>query len=135
MFPKKAKDHIATTAEKLEYSEELVEAVITFYWENIRKCLTELKGTDINVHKLGVFKIKHWKIDKVEKLYKTYIAAFKRDKKLTFQRMTIMKENQAQLAKIKDLKKMLKENKLKKEQVKIRRYGPKKNLGKQKKNT
>ena len=67
--PKKAKEFISDVAKTTEQSEELVEAIVRFYWQEIRKSLSSLKHQRVHVSNLGDFVIKHWKIDdKIKKL-------------------------------------------------------------------
>ena len=61
--PKKAKDFIPNVADKLGLAEKLVEDIVDFYWQNIRKNLSALKHQRVHLTNLGDFVIKHWKID------------------------------------------------------------------------
>lgn len=69
--PKKAKEFIPNVADKLGLAEKLVEDIVDFYWQNIRKNLSVLKHQRIHLTNLGDFVIKHWKIDgKITRLEK-----------------------------------------------------------------
>lgn len=69
MNPKKAKEFIPDVAKTTECSVEMVEAVIKFYWEEVRKSLTSLTHNRVHISNLGDFVIKHWKIDdKIKRL-------------------------------------------------------------------
>lgn len=61
--PRKAKEFIPKTANKLDLPENLVEDIIDFYWQEIRKNLSGLKHQRVHLTNLGDFVIKHWKID------------------------------------------------------------------------
>jgi len=61
--PRKAKEFIPKTAEKVGLPENLVEDVIDFYWQEVRKNLSGLKHQRVHITNLGDFVIKHWKID------------------------------------------------------------------------
>jgi nucleoid DNA-binding protein len=71
--PKKAKDFKKPTAEELGLSEDLVSKFVDFYWEKVRKTLTELEYPSIEILNLGTFKIKHWKINETVENYKNMI--------------------------------------------------------------
>ena len=136
MNPKKASEHIATTAEITGQDEELVKAITDYYWTELRKVVVSLKAPNIIVTGLGTFKIKPWKIKQVEQEYSNYVAAFTKRKKLgklTFQQFAIMKEAEEKLAKIKNIQKMLDEDVVKKQELKKRRHEYNENLDKQKK--
>jgi len=61
--PKKAKDFIPQVAKDLHLAEKLIEDVVDFYWQEVRKSLSSLKHSRIHITNLGDFTIKHWKID------------------------------------------------------------------------
>ena len=68
MVPKKAKDFKKVTAEELNLPEDLINNLVNFYWENIRKYMSELTYGEIRIQNFGTFRVKHWKIaDTVEK--------------------------------------------------------------------
>ena len=64
MKPKKAKEFIPKVSDKLNLPEKLIEDVVDFYWQEIRKNLSGLKHQRVHLTNLGDFTIKHWKIDK-----------------------------------------------------------------------
>jgi hypothetical protein len=69
--PRKAKEFIPKTADKLGIPEKLVEDIIDFYWQEVRKNLSGLKHQRVHLTNLGDFVIKHWKIDsKIESFEK-----------------------------------------------------------------
>jgi nucleoid DNA-binding protein len=61
--PRKAKTLIPDVASSLNISEDIVEKVISFYWQEVRKQLSVLGHTRVHLSNLGDFVIKHWKID------------------------------------------------------------------------
>ena len=63
MKPIKAKTLIPEVASENNLSEELVSAVITFYWQEVRKALSSLKHSRVHITNLGDFVIKHWKLN------------------------------------------------------------------------
>lgn len=69
MRPKKAKEFIPVTSKKVGLDPLLVEDVVLFYWQEIRKNLSSLNHVRIHLTNLGDFTIKHWKLDeKLENL-------------------------------------------------------------------
>ena len=67
--PLKAKTLIPQVANNLELSEETVKDIITYYWQEIRTCLSSLKHQRIHLSNLGDFKIKEWKLgDKIARI-------------------------------------------------------------------
>ena len=71
MRPKKAKEFIGDVAKNVGLSKEVVEAVISFYYRELRQKLSNLSHNRVHVTNLGDFVTKHWKIDdKIDKLQK-----------------------------------------------------------------
>lgn len=69
MKPSKAKEFIPEVAEETGLSEEMVSAIVNFYWQEVRKSLSGLKHSRVHITNLGDFTIKHWKLDeKIAKL-------------------------------------------------------------------
>jgi nucleoid DNA-binding protein len=54
--PKKAKTLIPETAKEMNLSESLVSDVVSFYYEQLRSAMTEMKSSHIYVNNLGIFK-------------------------------------------------------------------------------
>lgn len=63
MNPKKSKEFIPEIADTMGVSQEVVNAVLNFYWEEVRRSLSSLKHQRIHLTNLGDFIVKHWKID------------------------------------------------------------------------
>lgn len=61
--PKKAKLYIPEVAIKLSLPETLIEDVVNFYWQEVRKSLSGLGYPRVHISNLGDFTIKHWKLD------------------------------------------------------------------------
>lgn len=69
MRPIKAKTFIPEVAIETGVPEEVVGALVNFYWREVRKSMSGLKHSRIHVTNLGDFVTKHWKIDeKIAKL-------------------------------------------------------------------
>lgn len=61
--PRKAKTLIPEVASILNINQDVVEKVISHYWQEVRKQLSSLGHTRVHLSNLGDFVIKHWKID------------------------------------------------------------------------
>ena len=57
LTPKKAREFIKPTAEELDADILLADDFIQFYWEHVRKALEEPKHCNIDVRRLGIFKV------------------------------------------------------------------------------
>lgn len=131
MLPKKASEHIKPTALELEVSEDLVQDITAFYWNEVRKAVVDLKSHNIYVENLGTFKIKHWKLDEVEQNYRLMIERLQKRQEtgtVTFQRFSIMKDLQAQVDKIQGIRSGWQKDEDKKQQVKQKRNESKANM-------
>lgn len=116
MRPTKAKEFIPEVAAETEQSEELVTAVINFYWQEVRKSLSGLKHSRVHVTNLGDFVIKHWKLDeKITKLER--FEEYNRQKGL--QQMTARFKTVETLFDLKSLKSIMDEEKQRAEFIKL----------------
>lgn len=64
MKPKKTKELIPELAKKLQLSEEEIKSVLDLYWRKVRKTLSSLEHTHVNLKGLGTFYMKPWTVDK-----------------------------------------------------------------------
>lgn len=116
MRPTKAKTFIPEVAREQELSEDMVEAVITFYWQEVRKALSGLKHPRVHLTNLGDFVIKHWKLD--EKM--TKLERFEEYNRLRgLQQMTARFKTVETLYDLKALKTMMEEEKQRADFIKL----------------
>lgn len=120
MVPRKSDEYIKPTAEEEKVSEDLVDAVKTFYWKEVRKSITDMKYHAVFVENLGTFKAKSWKLQDLLTKYTNYINCA--DTK-TFNRMALRMEVENRITRIKDLLSLIDQEGAKKQSVKEKRYG------------
>ena len=97
MLPKSHKHFIQPTSEELGISKSLVEDVITFYYYELRKTLSNLEFHNIQVEGVGSFKVKHNELLRLIKKYENHLSVITPD---TFSQMTIKKDIEDKLAKV-----------------------------------
>jgi hypothetical protein len=116
LHPKKAKQLIPATAEKTNQPEQIVEAVTSFYWQEVRKSLSSLKHQRIHITNLGDFIVKHWKVgEKIEGLEK-----FEEKNKLKgLQQMTARFKTAENLFDLKALQTLMEEETQRKDFIKL----------------
>jgi nucleoid DNA-binding protein len=114
--PKKAKELIKPTAEKTLFNEDLVNAVISFYWTEVRKSLSTLKHSRIHITNLGNFTVKHWKID--DKI-KSLEAWEETNKQKGLQQITARFKTAETLYDLKNLNKIILEENQRKDFIKL----------------
>lgn len=74
MIPKKSKELIIPTAEKLGHNSDAVSAVVRYFWKNVHENLTHLRALRIEVPNLGTFAFKHWVLaEKIKKVKATLL--------------------------------------------------------------
>lgn len=116
MRPKKAKDFIPEVAEELNLSTDLVEDLISYYYQEVRKSLSGLKHTRVHVTNLGDFVTKHWKVDeKIQMLEKWE----EKNKLKGLQQITARFKTAENLYDLKALKKIIEEENQRKEFIKL----------------
>tara|TARA_R110000868_G_scaffold232234_1_gene485747 strand:+ start:614 stop:1018 length:405 start_codon:yes stop_codon:yes gene_type:complete len=114
--PKKAKELIPHVASELNLSQNCVTEIITQYWQEIRKSLSSLKHQRIHITNLGDFTIKHWNIDnKIDMLERWE----EKSKLKGLQQMTARFKNVETLFDLKNLKKMVEEERQRMEFIKL----------------
>jgi nitrogenase subunit NifH len=116
LHPRKAKEFISDVASELGHTENIVNDVVMYYWQEIRKSLSTLKHQRIHLTNLGDFVIKHWKVDdKMEML--EHWEEQNRQKGL--QQMTARFKVAETLYDLKNLKKIMEEENQRKDFIKL----------------
>ena len=135
MNPKKPRDFVKPTAEKLELPESLVDDVSSFYWKSLRKGMKTLEHPLVQVLNFGTFKVRYNKIDHEINKYEKYIENFDPDKS-TFSRHVLKEECEAGIDDFKKLKAKMEEEWRRKQDKRIERneYINNKALEEQRKN-
>jgi len=128
LLPKNSKHFIQPTADELNYDKTIVEDVISFFYEDVRRTLVEMRGPNIQVENLGSFKVRNNKIPKLINKYEQYLNTL--DKK-EFSQVAIIRSVEKRLEKTLRLKKIMdEETQRKKDHLKIKDEYIRKNLGK-----
>ncbi len=116
MNPKKPEEIIRMLSEP---DKKLAEELVSFYWKDIRKALSDCKGINIIVHGLGTFKAKPWKLAELirenENKRNKYKEILEKQNPISFQKFAILKEYEDKLEKLYRLRNLIEENNLKKE--------------------
>lgn len=119
--PKKAKDFIPEVAACTDQYEDVVTAVIQFYWEEVRKSLSSLKHNRVHLTNLGDFTIKHWKIEDKIKMLELWEE---NNKQKGIQQMTTRFKIAENLFDLKNLKTIIQEESQRKDFIKLHRNEP-----------
>ena len=107
MIPKKAKDFRKQTAEDTGYSKDLVNSFLDFYWERVRKDVSDLVYPKILIPNLGTFRIKHWKLDETKENYNKILSRIEGN----FDKYKMFKDITDKLKKIETIESQLLEEK------------------------
>lgn len=114
--PTKAKTFIPEVVTQTGVPEEVVNAILNFYWQEVRKSLSGLKHSRVHLTNLGDFVIKHWKLDdKIDMLER--FEENNRQKGL--QQMTARFKTAESLYELKTLKGIVEEEKQRAEFIKL----------------
>jgi nucleoid DNA-binding protein len=120
--PKKAKVFIPIVASELALPEELVEDIVNYYWQEIRKSLSSLKHNRIHLTNLGDFTIKHWKIDDKIQMLEQWEE---KNKLKGMQELTARFKTAETLFDLKNIKKLTEEENQRKDFIKLHKDGSK----------
>jgi hypothetical protein len=114
--PRKAKEFIPEVAKDTALSEEAVSAIVSYYWQEVRKSLSSLKHPRIHISNLGDFVTKHWKLDdKIDMLEKFE----ENNKQKGLQKITARYKTAETLFDLKNLKKLMAEESQRAEFIKM----------------
>lgn len=130
MIPKKSKEILEKVIKENQFHESFTRDAVSFYWSELRKHLSEMTSPNITVTKLGVFTVKHWKI---EEFIESYRINLEKTEALTWTEATYRKSIEKQHASFVRLKnEMEKEFERKAEKKKTRQeYEHTKTMGEQ----
>lgn len=120
MTPKKPKEFIKPTAEELELKESLVDDVVSFYWNAVRKALSSLESPSITVTNLGTFKVRYNKIEKLKQKYQNYLDNLNFEE-ITFNQHTILNISKSKIANLESIKLQMEEERQRKLEIKQKR--------------
>ena len=74
MKPKNHKSFFEDVAKEIGVHKDVVDDIVTFYYGKVRKSLSELKDTHINVANLGTFVLRKSKLEKAIKRQKDILG-------------------------------------------------------------
>ncbi len=94
MNPKKSKYIVKKVAKDLSVPEELVEDLYSFYWETVRKHISQIDETSISIENFGTFELKPVSLDKTISKYQNHINKFDRT---SFRSFPLYEKMQARL--------------------------------------
>lgn len=106
MRPRKAKEFIPEVAVETGLSEETVNTVLSYYWQEVRKSLSGLKHSRVHVTNLGDFVTKHWKLDDKIQMLELFEE---KNRQKGLQQMTARFKTAETLYDLKSLKKIMEE--------------------------
>lgn len=118
--PKKPKECVKQTAEALGTDENLVQDIVDFYWKEVRKALSDLRGPRVEVANFGTFRIKSWKLQEAKDDYQKVLAKHNPEK-MTFQRHAVRAEVEQRMEQISKMQKMVEDDRCRKQQIKEKR--------------
>jgi nucleoid DNA-binding protein len=114
--PKKAKEFIPEVAIQTEVSEDVVNTVLSYYWQEVRKSMSSLKHSRIHLTNLGDFVVKHWKVDEKIGILEQFEE---KNRQKGLQQMTARFKTAETLYDLKNLKKMMEEEKQRADFIKM----------------
>ncbi len=106
MLPKSSKHYIQPTSEELNLDAQLVEDVVSFYYNQLRKSLSDIYYFNITVENLGTFKLKRKELSKLTEKYTKQLSMLTKDtdnQKLLRQEMHRKLENIERIQKLLNL--------------------------------
>lgn len=116
MTPRKATSLIPEVAQEVGFSEDVVTAVTSYYWREVRKQLSSLSHSIVHITNLGDFVVKHWKIDEKMVILEKWEET---NRQKGLQKATARFKIAEQLYEVKKLKHFIDEEKQRKDFVRL----------------
>lgn len=115
MNPKKSKYIVKKVAQDLSLPEEMVEDLYSFYWESIRKHITQVDQINIFIENFGIFELKPASLDRTILKYQNHVNKFDRT---SFKSFPLYEKMQARLQILEKAKEQYNKEKLNKKEFK-----------------
>lgn len=120
MNPRKVTDIVKQTAADLGLPESVVEKAVTFFWEDVRKTLVEMKYASVQVPNLGRFEIRAHLLPYHAERCTKYLD---RTQAMSFHQATVRKDVEQRLERITKLHELCEAEKVRKAEVRSKRNG------------
>jgi len=127
LIPKKTKEFIPEVAKDLDLEESFVRNVVDFWWEDLRKALSDLRHIRINIPSFGTFQVRYKKLEDIKMKYEKMIT---NQSITTFSGHAIKKRQQKILDDVNRTLELYQQEFKRRELHKEKRYGPKKDMAK-----
>ncbi len=120
MNPKKAKTVLKDLHYELDLEENLVNDILDFYWQHVRKTIVTAAHPRINIENLGIFQVKYKSLDKTITKYDNAINKLGTE---NFNKYTKYDNMKSRLEILLKLKEEMQVEKGRKYQIKSNKYG------------
>lgn len=120
MNPKKAKTVLKDLHYELDLEENLVNDILDFYWQHVRKTIVTAAHPRINIENLGIFQVKYKSLDKTITKYDNAINKLGTE---NFNKYTKYDNMKSRLDILLKLKEEMQVEKGRKYQIKSNKYG------------
>jgi nucleoid DNA-binding protein len=118
--PKKAKTVLKDLHYELDLEENLVNDILDFYWQHVRKTIVTAAHPRINIENLGIFQVKYKSLDKTITKYDNAINKLGTE---NFNKYTKYDNMKSRLDILLKLKEEMQVEKGRKYQIKSNKYG------------
>lgn len=108
MLPKSSKQFLKPTAEELGHEIQVINDVTGFFYTEVRKALTEMRGPIVHVPNLGSFKAKPGELPKLKVKYEKHLTVLQPE---TFNQMATKKDVENRLERVNNLINLMKSEK------------------------
>lgn len=132
MLPKKSKEFVKPTAEKLQVDEQLVEDVTGFYYSRLRKMLVNLEYPLIQVEGLGVLRASRKKLPQLLARHYKHLQVLTKD---TFTQMQMRKEVSEKIERVNNMIELMHKERVRRHEFMTKHGRYKKNLEKPEKDS
>ena len=120
MNPKKAKSLAKSTADSLDIPEAYVSAVLSFFWQELRRDMSSLNHSKIFVKGLGTFQIRYDKVNQTIQMYQGFVDKYQPK---TFRQYGMMNTKSNRLNRLLDIREFIEAEYKRERDMKMKKQG------------
>jgi transcription initiation factor TFIIIB Brf1 subunit/transcription initiation factor TFIIB len=119
--PIKRKQLIDLTAEQLNISKDIVDDVVTYYYQTVQKKLSLADHHSVVVPRLGTFTVKKKSLEQMILKHQRFVAKIEQDEHISVKTYELIIQKRAEIERLTKLQERMAEENARKEEVKLKK--------------
>lgn len=121
MKPAKRKDIIDATALQLNLSRDIVDDVVSYYYQTVQKKLSLADHHSVTIPRLGTFVVKKKSLEQMILKHQRFVAMIEQDTDITVRTYELIIQKRAEIERLIKLQELMEEELARKEEVKLKK--------------